>query len=71
MRTTHIGPSIPPSRRTVFLKSFDRSPGTPAEFHRPAARISGAIAMYALWIACAAASFWVVRLDNLVQRVEA
>ena len=24
------------------LKSFDRSPGTPAEFHRPAARVSGA-----------------------------
>jgi ABC-2 type transport system permease protein len=27
---------------------------------------AGVAAMYALWIACAAASFWVVRLDNLV-----
>jgi len=26
---------------------------------------SGVLAMYALWILCAAASFWVVRLDNL------
>lgn len=26
---------------------------------------AGVIAMYALWIVCAAASFWVVRLDNL------
>jgi ABC-2 type transport system permease protein len=26
---------------------------------------AGMIAMYSLWIACAAASFWVVRLDNL------
>jgi ABC-2 type transport system permease protein len=26
---------------------------------------SGVLAMYAMWIACAAASFWVVRLDNL------
>ena len=27
---------------------------------------AGVLAMYALWICCAAASFWVVRLDNLV-----
>lgn len=27
---------------------------------------AGVVAMYALWIACAAASFWVVRLDNLM-----
>jgi ABC-2 type transport system permease protein len=27
---------------------------------------SGVLAMYSLWIACAAASFWVVRLDNLI-----
>lgn len=27
--------------------------------------LSGVIAMYGLWIMCAAASFWVVRLDNL------
>ena len=27
---------------------------------------SGVLAMYAMWIICAAASFWVVRLDNLV-----
>ncbi|MEO8698720.1 MAG: ABC-2 family transporter protein [Kofleriaceae bacterium] len=27
---------------------------------------SGAIAMYSLWIVCAAAAFWVVRLDNLI-----
>src|SRR4051794_19716012 len=40
--TTHIGPSIPPRRRSAFLKSFDRSAGTPAEFQRPAARVSGA-----------------------------
>ncbi len=40
--TIRIGPSIRIRRRTAFLKSFDRSPGTPAEFHRPAARVSGA-----------------------------
>jgi ABC-2 type transport system permease protein len=28
--------------------------------------IAGALAMYALWIVCAAASFWVGRLDNLM-----
>jgi ABC-2 type transport system permease protein len=28
--------------------------------------VAGALAMYALWIACAAAAFWVGRLDNLV-----
>jgi len=27
--------------------------------------VTGVLAMYALWILCAAASFWVVRLDNL------
>lgn len=27
---------------------------------------TGVIATYALWIVCAAASFWVVRLDNLI-----
>ncbi len=27
--------------------------------------ISGVLAMYSLWILCAAAAFWVVRLDNL------
>ncbi|MCX5745462.1 MAG: ABC-2 family transporter protein [Proteobacteria bacterium] len=27
--------------------------------------VAGVAAMYALWIACAAAAFWVVRLDNL------
>ncbi|HEY5950425.1 MAG TPA: ABC-2 family transporter protein [Kofleriaceae bacterium] len=27
---------------------------------------SGVLAMYSLWIICAAASFWVVRLDNLI-----
>jgi ABC-2 type transport system permease protein len=27
--------------------------------------IAGVFAMYSLWIVCAAASFWVVRLDNL------
>jgi ABC-2 type transport system permease protein len=27
--------------------------------------ITGVLAMYSLWILCAAASFWVVRLDNL------
>ncbi len=27
---------------------------------------TGAVAAYALWILCAAASFWVVRLDNLM-----
>ena len=31
---------------------------------------AGAIAVYALWIACAAASFWVVRLDNLIYLLE-
>lgn len=28
--------------------------------------VTGAVAMYAVFITCAAASFWVVRLDNLV-----
>ena len=28
--------------------------------------VAGAIAMYSLWIVCAAASFWVGRLDNLM-----
>ena len=32
---------------------------------------SGVVAMYALWIVCAAASFWVVRLDNLIHLLEA
>jgi ABC-2 type transport system permease protein len=27
--------------------------------------VAGLLAMYSLWIACAAAAFWVVRLDNL------
>ena len=27
--------------------------------------VAGVLAMYSLWIVCAAASFWVVRLDNL------
>ena len=27
--------------------------------------VAGTLAMYSLWILCAAASFWVVRLDNL------
>jgi ABC-2 type transport system permease protein len=27
--------------------------------------LAGGLAMYALWLTCAAASFWVVRLDNL------
>jgi ABC-2 type transport system permease protein len=27
--------------------------------------VAGVLAMYALWIVCAAASFWVVKLDNL------
>ena len=27
---------------------------------------AGVLAMYSMWIVCAAASFWVVRLDNLV-----
>lgn len=31
----------------------------------------GCIAVYSLWIACAAASFWVVRLDNLVYLLSA
>lgn len=28
--------------------------------------VAGVLVMYSLWIICAAASFWVVRLDNLV-----
>lgn len=28
--------------------------------------ISGALAMYSIWIVCAAAAFWVGRLDNLI-----
>lgn len=33
--------------------------------------LAGVLAMYALWIACAAAAFWVVRLDNLVYLIGA
>jgi ABC-2 type transport system permease protein len=33
--------------------------------------IAGVLAVYALWIVCAAASFWVVRLDNLVYLLQA
>jgi ABC-2 type transport system permease protein len=33
--------------------------------------VTGVTATYALWILCAAASFWVVRLDNLVHLLEA
>jgi ABC-2 type transport system permease protein len=32
---------------------------------------SGVLAMYSLWIVCAAASFWVVRLDNLIYLLQA
>lgn len=32
---------------------------------------SGVLAMYSLWIICAAASFWVVRLDNLIYLLSA
>src|SRR4029077_14041013 len=32
---------------------------------------SGVVAAYALWILCAAASFWVVRLDNLMYLLSA
>lgn len=32
---------------------------------------SGVLAAYALWVLCAAASFWVVRLDNLMYLLEA
>src|SRR3954447_11394027 len=42
MRTPHIGPSIPARRRSAPRKSFERSPGTPAEFQRPVGRVSGA-----------------------------
>jgi ABC-2 type transport system permease protein len=33
--------------------------------------VAGVAAMYSLWIICAAASFWVVRLDNLVYLIGA
>jgi ABC-2 type transport system permease protein len=33
--------------------------------------VAGVVAVYALWIVCAAASFWVVRLDNLVYLLQA
>jgi ABC-2 type transport system permease protein len=33
--------------------------------------IAGVLAAYALWILCAAASFWVVRLDNLMYLLSA
>jgi ABC-2 type transport system permease protein len=33
--------------------------------------VSGVLAMYSLWIVCAAASFWVVRLDNLIYLLQA
>jgi ABC-2 type transport system permease protein len=43
--------------------------GSPPELAHVAAGlvlfVAGVLAMYSLWILCAAASFWVVRLDNL------
>jgi len=33
--------------------------------------VAGVLAMYSLWILCAALSFWVVRLDNLVYLMSA
>jgi ABC-2 type transport system permease protein len=43
--------------------------GSPPALHHVAAGLvlfaAGVLAMYSLWILCAAASFWVVRLDNL------
>ncbi len=33
--------------------------------------LAGVLAMYSLWIVCAAAAFWVVRLDNLVYLLNA
>jgi ABC-2 type transport system permease protein len=33
--------------------------------------VAGVLAMYSLWIVCAAAAFWVVRLDNLVYLLNA
>ena len=33
--------------------------------------VGGVLAMYSLWIVCAAAAFWVVRLDNLVYLLNA
>lgn len=33
--------------------------------------IAGVVAMYSLWIMCAAASFWVVKLDNLIYLMSA
>jgi ABC-2 type transport system permease protein len=33
--------------------------------------VSGVLAMYSLWIICAAASFWVVKLDNLIYLLQA
>jgi ABC-2 type transport system permease protein len=33
--------------------------------------VAGVLAMYSVWIACAAASFWVVRLDNLTYLLSA
>ena len=33
--------------------------------------VAGAIAMYALWIACSAFAFWVGRLDNLIYLLQA
>jgi len=33
--------------------------------------VAGVFAMYSLWILCAAAAFWVVRLDNLIYLLQA
>jgi ABC-2 type transport system permease protein len=33
--------------------------------------VSGVFAMYAIWLACSALSFWVVRMDNLVFLLDA
>ena len=57
----------------VLVYAFAQRGGPPSIPHLAAGVvlfISGVLATYALWILCAAASFWVVRLDNLMYLLE-
>jgi ABC-2 type transport system permease protein len=58
----------------LAVYAFAKMGHAPAPEHFAAGMIlfvAGVMAVYALWIMCAAASFWVVRLDNLVYLLQA
>lgn len=61
------------SAMAVLIYAFAQRGGPPSLPHLAvgvALFVSGVLATYALWMLCAAASFWVVRLDNLIHLLE-